>query len=626
MANKVHPLPPALINKIAAGEVIVRPASVVKELLENSIDAGARRIRIEIGNHCRDITVIDDGEGMTAEDARLALQRHTTSKISSYEDLNRLTTRGFRGEALASIAAVSRLEIIARSEEEMVGTRLKVEGGKLLLQEQIGAPRGVTINVRDLFFNTPARLKFLGTPRTELNQIIRLFVRHALSAPEIGFILLTDKKLYVELPPQQPLVERIVKLLGTSVADSLLPVDFAHPPLRVFGFIARPEHTRKDRSSEFFFVNRRPITSRSLSAAVEQAFKGYLMSQRYPLAVIFVEIDPQEVDVNVHPTKEEVRFTREYLVTGTVHRAVIEALRGANLTPNLKMPEIDQIAAAVQKQVGEQLAQTSVEKIPSFFSQQLAIIKKQAEERRAQQRTLPLTPFMEKSPSKSSVPSSSPPETSVTTPATPPEALPASPESIWKNTELQPVILGQIANTYILAELGEDLIIIDQHAAHERLLYEQLKNKSGQKIAIQPLMVPLNIEVGIADVHSLQKLCPLLQAHGIEIEHFGGQTFVVRSLPADIAERLDIEGMIFDLLDDLHQVKPPQDLTSLREQIIIRLACHSAVKSGQALALEEQRQLVAEIQRARLGVTCPHGRPTMILITRTQLDKQFKRK
>ncbi len=447
-----------------------------------------------------------------------------------------------------------------------------------------------------------------------------------MSAPEIGFVLITDKKQYVDLPPQQPLAERIVNLLGTSVADSLLPVDFTHPPLRVFGFIARPEHSRKDRSSEFFFVNRRPITSRSLSAAVEQAFKGYLMSQRYPLAVIFVEIDPQEVDVNVHPTKEEVRFTREYLVTGTVHRAVTETLRGANLTPTLKMPEIDQIAAAVQKQVGEHLAQPPAEKIPSFFSQQLALIRRQAEERRSQQRTLPLTPFKEKGQTKPPAPSPLPQETPITTPPPQQEVPSASPESIWKDTELQPVVLGQIANTYILAEIGEDLLIIDQHTAHERLLYEQLRNKSGEKIAIQPLMVPINIEVGIADVDSLQKLCPLLQTYGIEIEHFGGQTFVVRALPADIAERLEIEGMIFDLLDDLHQLKSPHSLTSLREQIIIRLACHSAIKSGQVLPIEEQRQLVAEIQSAKLGVTCPHGRPTMILITRSQLDKQFKRK
>lgn len=627
MANKVHQLPQALINKIAAGEVIVRPASVVKELVENSLDADSRRIRIEISNHCRDITVIDDGCGMTAVDAELALQRHTTSKISTYEDINNLVTRGFRGEALASIAAVSRLELITRSDDDLAGIRLKTEGGKLLLKEQIGAPRGTTINVKDLFFNTPARLKFLGTSRTELNHITRLFVRQAMSAPDIGFMLIIDKKPYADLPPRQPLAERIVQLLGASLADSLLAVDFAHPPLRIFGFIARPENNRKDRSLEFFFVNRRPITSRSLSAATEQAFKGYLMTLRFPIAIIFIDIDPLEVDVNVHPTKEEVRFSREYLVSGSVHRAVIEGLRAANLTPTLKMPGREEIAAEVEKQF-----KRPPPELPSFFSQQMAMIRKRSEERRSvQQQAMPLKPPEVRAASRREFKKKE--EAAVSAEglkeivsATPPPGPKTLGESIWEVKGLHPVIIGQIADTYILAEVGEDLVIIDQHAAHERLLYERLKNTEQEKALIQPLMLPINVEVGIGDIELMNRLCPLLQQQGIEIEHFGGQTYVVRSLPADIAGQLDVAGMIFDLLADLRELSRPESIDILREQILTLMACHSAIKSGQSLRPEEQQQLVDEIQRAKLSFTCPHGRPTMILITRQQLDKQFKRK
>lgn len=625
MAQRIHQLPPNLINKIAAGEVIVRPASAVKELIENSLDAGARRIRIEISNHCRDITVIDDGCGMLAEDAELALKRHTTSKIETYKDIENLMTRGFRGEALASIAAVSRMEIITHNEEEPAGCRLKVEAGTVLHREQVGAPIGTMVKVRDLFFNTPARLKFLGTPRTEFNHIIRIFVRQALSSPETGFTLITDKKTFADLPPGQSLEERVIQLLGASLVDSLLPVQFTQPPLSVFGLVARPEHTRKDRAQEYFFVNRRPITSRMLYAALEQAFKGYLMTKRFPIAVVFIDIEPGEVDVNVHPTKEEVRFTREYLVGGAVHRAVAEALQSANLTPGLKMPGTEGIATPEKGK--PKAEQVRAEKPISFFSRQMEIIRKEADERqRARQKIIQLV-STEKSGSIKTK------ETSpVVVEKKEADELKVSPipdeakDSLWQDENIQPKVLGQVADTYIVVEYGDGLLLIDQHAAHERLIYEQLRRRFSDNIMTQQLMVPVEIEVGIGDVALMEKLCQVLQRYGIDVEPFGSDTYVVRSLPVDIAEQVDVEGLIFDLLDDLRRVGAGVSIEEFREKVLTRMACRSAIKSGQKLHPEEQQRLLDDIHRARLGFTCPHGRPTMIFISRGQLDKQFKRK
>ncbi len=622
MKQRIHQLSAKLINKIAAGEVIVRPASVVKELLENSLDAESERIRVEIGNHSRDITVTDDGHGMPAEDAELALERHTTSKISTYEDIEQLLTRGFRGEALASIAAVSRLEILTHHRDEVAGYRIKVEGGKLKDKGAIGIPYGTTIKVRDLFYNTPARLKFLGTPRTEMNHITKIFIRQALSCPTTGFTLVSEGKTLMDLPSRQSLRERVIQILGPSLADSLLEVRYTNAPLDVHGLIARPEETRKDRGREFFFVNGRPITSRSLCAALEQAYKGYLMTRRFPISVIFIDIKPGEVDVNVHPTKEEVRFTREYLVSGSIHRAAIEALRTANLTRDLKMPGIEGVSRVTPAPEKPELV--SGDRPPSFFSKQMEMIRRKTEERRsAEQKDLGLISGHRPGEEISRFAPSPGDDHRQTTDDRAKTVQPEKSPPAFDSDSL--VALGQIADRYIIAGYGEGALLIDQHAAHERLMYEKLKRIPEDKIPSQNLLIPVKVEVGMGDIPLMEHLCSLVKKMGIELEPFGGNSYIVRSIPADL-ENLDVEGMIFDLLDDLRQTGAAIEFTTFKDKILIRLACRSAIKSGQKLKIEEQQKLVDDIRRSRLGFTCPHGRPTMILLTRDELDKQFKRK
>ena len=332
-------LPELLVNRIAAGEVIVRPASVVKELLENAIDAGATRVAVEIGNACRDITVRDDGQGISRPDAALVLVRHATSKITQFDDLYDLGTRGFRGEALASIASVARVQILTRRKGDIAGTRITAEGPAEPRIESAGAPEGTEIRVRELFFNTPPRLKFLKSPASELNQILQMVTRQAFVRPDIGFSVTNEKGMMFDLPPGQDWTDRVASLLGGGVREHLLDVDEERHGVHVTGFVLRPAASRKDRRNQYFFVNGRPIASRAMSFVLQQAYKGVIMVQRYPVCVLNLTLPPGEVDLNVHPTKEEVRFRSESLVHGVLHRVVHGRLQRANLMPTVTFGE-----------------------------------------------------------------------------------------------------------------------------------------------------------------------------------------------------------------------------------------------------------------------------------------------
>lgn len=623
MANRIQLLPQVLVNKIAAGEVIVRPASVVKELIENSIDARATQIAITVENQGRDITVTDNGEGVAAEDIALVIERHSTSKIARYEDIQTLETRGFRGEALASIAAVCHLELISRSADSLHGARLRAEGGKNLEQSNVGAPVGTTVCIRSLFFNTPARLKFLKSPASEQNHIVQTITRQALAHTEIGFTVSVNGKRLIELPGKQQLSGRIVQLLGSMAEDHLIEVRLEGLPVRVFGYVVKPERARRDRRHQYFFVNSRPITHRGLSYALEGSYRGLLTTQHFPIAVLFLRVNPADVDVNVHPTKEEVRFRDDRMVTGLLNRAVVEALRGANLMAQVRLaqepskparpPEgVPGVFVSPDEMLKQQLAKPSLETPKNQTALPLETVTSQP----AGVTAPPLQPHPSGSGLEAEV--SQPPSE----PTVPP-AVPTTEESIFTRG-YAPHPIGQIANTYIVAELGEDLLLIDQHAAHERILYLRLQQRRS-RAAAQQLLIPLTVEVSLSDLGYMEKLVPHLRELGIEVEHFGGQTFVVRSLPADF-DSIDAVALVHDLLDDLERLGKECEIEVLRDRILTRMACHAAIKSGQALQPEEMRQLVEEIYSARLSFTCPHGRPTMMLLTKDQLDKQFKRK
>lgn len=621
--SRINILPRTLINQIAAGEVIVRPASVAKELVENSIDAGATQISIEISETVRDISVTDDGCGMTPEEAPLSLQRHATSKIFSLEDLVEVKTRGFRGEALSSIAAVSRLTLVTRTPDSLSGFRLDVEGGELVKSQSIGAPIGSFISVRDIFFNTPARLKFMRLASTELKRLLQVVTQQALSYPEIGFIVLSKKRKLLELPVKQSLEDRLRQILGSSVEGMLLPLDSGKLPVTIHGFIAKPEAGRKNRSGQFFFVNRRPISNRLLTVTFEQAYKGILMTGRYPVCAVFVFLEPDEVDVNVHPTKEEVRFQDERKVGGILHRVVSEALRKANLIPYSRLPESPQeglekkdvsgigaggLFTSPQKAVHEQFHK---KKAPLSHRQtDLGFYEKSKVEKGDEE------PFRYK-------PSMPQPQPDI--PAMEKDFPPIIPDSArdLRETIRTAEPIGQIAGVYIVALCGDGLLLVDQHAAHERILYNRLTERKT-KPAVQNLLLPITFEIEASRIPGMKDIMEDLRTFGIEMEHFGGQSFVVHALPADLAD-MDAAALIGDILDAREDMGKDRDDMEVRDEIARRMACHGAIRAGQRLSSEEMKGLIKDLSNTPLAFTCPHGRPTMILMTKTQLDRQFKR-
>lgn len=687
MESVVRILPQTLVNKIAAGEVIVRPASVVKELVENAFDAGARRIRVEVSQDGRSISVCDDGCGMDEENAKRAILRHSTSKIQEFEDLLRLDTRGFRGEALASIISVSRFEMITCPAGHLSGTRLVAAGGKVESVEPVGAPAGTTIHVRDLFYNTPARLKFLKSPPAEFNVLAQILTQQALTHPEIGITCLRGGETRFDLPPDQNLLERAEGLLGPSIRGKMLEVAFERDAVTVRGYICRPEAARKDRRWQYLMVNGRPIAAKQLAYPMQEAYGSLLMTQRYPVVVLQIGLDPAEVDINVHPTKEEVRFEEERKVAGLLHRAISLTLRSHNLMPAIQMGagagEDDGNREGVGNSRPTAAGGAGLENppakgdrqdpsIPFLFSPQGATPFRPGERilhgltgPASQPRDMfPPSRFTAQGTPAHPAPTGR--EISRTAPGMP-EAQPAeagqdfdapqidpSPESNQAEAKSGcdgppvesgdldapnraslslsdgsfPTVLGQLARTYILADWNNHLLLIDQHAAHERLVYRQLRERLRGEVDQQRLLAPLHIEVPPADWDALGIVLPLLQEMGIDIRRCAtGNGCEVRALPCDF-DSLDVAGLVQDILDGLHSNASAarMGIDELRDRVQIRMACHAAIRAGQQLHPHEMDALVRQIVEARLSFTCPHGRPTMVLLRKDQLDRQFGRK
>jgi len=631
----IHKLDKRLVNQIAAGEVIVRPASAVKELVENSFDAGATRIEITIEEDARSFTLRDDGVGMSREDAKLSIERYATSKISEFEDLARLSTRGFRGEALAAISSVSRFELLTRRERDETGTQLRCEGGIGARASSAGLPTGTTIHVRDLFFNTPARMKFLRSPVVEWGYILREILRQALTRPDVAFSIKWRGKPYLTLPGLQSLRDRLSGILPSEAAGELIEVDHTLHEIRVHGCITSPKATRRDRRHQFFFANGRPIVSRPLGFALQEAYKGLIMTQVFPMGALFIAMPTDELDVNVHPTKEEVRFRNESLIAGAIHRAALEALRKADIVPRFTMPT------------------TPEEK---FRAPGSPATRKLAE------RTEDETPSASNSASNSTRPSSQAPgifhghdatsptdqrnadaegsrqaslfvaiagSTQKTTPATDVYADETAQSEAalierLRQRDVKPQILGQSGLTYVLAEApGLGLLMLDQHAAHEKILYLEYMRRRGAP-EIQSLMVPYTYEAPPSERAALEALCPALTAEGFETEHFGGGTFVVNSVPL-IFNKLDVRALLRDLLDETGQGDIRREIDRVRHRIGAMAACRAAIKAGDALGQAQMQTLMDQVLETAEALRCPHGRPTLLLLTRDQLDRQFGR-
>ena len=628
MGSKIRVLSEKVANMIAAGEVVERPASAVKELVENSIDSAAGRVTVEvIKGGIESISVSDDGCGMGRDDALLAFERHATSKLKDASDLDKILTLGFRGEALPSIASVSRLELTTKEKNSLAGTHIRIDGGIIKDVQDIGCPPGTLMVVRDLFFNLPARKKYLKTVSTEMGHITEALSQRANANKGIHFQLSHNGRKVLELPPTDDLRERIAGTLGWEVAKEMLEVEYhgemltkdISTPCRVFGYIAPPTTTRPTASQIITYVNGRHIKNRTLHRAVVDAYRTILTTGRYPIIVIFIEIDPSLIDVNVHPTKIEVKFLRENDVYSLIGRVIRNSLTSANLTPRFRLGEGAQVA-----QVANGAAKVDDGRNPSarrgnFSNPEDAIprdiipgdIIPGDSQRKAGH--YGYTPKGTNSPKAVAV-----------LPLTP-DLGSESGKRVSTLAEL--VYVGQVFDTYIIAQGKDGLFIIDQHTAHERVLYEQLlsQSKNNGRVQTQRLLLPIAIELSPREEGILLDYIGTLREIGFELEEMGKSTYVLKAFPA-VLVKTDIKRAIKGVVDDIISSDQVGKLTREQNSIIALTSCRSAVKAGDRMSPEEARSLIGRLDAASMSFTCVHGRPTTISIGLDELEKKFKRR
>lgn len=623
-------------NQIAAGEVVERPAAAVKELVENALDAGARQILVELdegGKYL--IRVTDDGSGMSREDAVLSLQRHATSKIRSVDDLFQITTMGFRGEALPSIASVSQMSITTKvsGDDEAAGVLIKCSGGILEEVSEVGARTGTSITVENLFYNVPARLKFLKTSSTELNHIVELMQRFALARPDVSFRLLHSGGEVFASGGGGAAMDACVHVFGRETARHLVPLNYEASGLRVTGYIGTPAALKSSRSAQHTFVNKRFVRNKAVNRALDEAYKAVqtLHGTKYPAAVIMIDIDPSQVDVNVSPTKTEVRFTSEGNVYSAVYKAVQEALMAGGLVPTLTqkvvVPNIGGAGRDEDKrQEPEQATLMSVPSRPAANTRQEPrdmTAFRDAYKERAQN-------GFDDDPFEGGF--------TQTPPAPAPNPAPqdwgggAATGSDYRRLDSLRV-LAQTRNRYILAQTDDALVLIDQHIAHERVLYEQLvagAEGGGGGVPTQRLMIPFTLELSRREAMVIEKRLEDLRRAGFDLEPFGGDGFVVRSVPASVAEKkLKAQGgpeeVLRQIVEELVEKTVSRRLALPAEEVLITASCKMAVKAGDPLTFEEMNALVADLLRSENPYTCPHGRPIIIELPNGDLDRKFGR-
>lgn len=591
-APRVRLLDSHTVNQIAAGEVVERPASVVKELVENALDAGATCIDVDLMDSGRAlIRVSDNGVGMTLEDAQMALQRHATSKIGSSDDLLQVRTLGFRGEALPSIASISHMTL-STAVEDGLRTVLRVEGPSVEIPEGKSGPRGTEICVEDLFYNTPARLKFLKSDTTELGAVMETMSRYAIGYPWVSFSLTHNGQSVVKTTGSGEPIEAISSVWGRDLARSLAEVDIDVAGLRVSGFVSPPHVTKPTRSMQYVWVNGRPVRSRTLTAALDQAYRDITPEKRYAVLALNIEIDPARVDVNVSPTKSEVKFQHE----GQAFDALRVAVKSALMEHGM-MPSAAAVAAA-----NEALAATRT-RVPAFGG-------------------LPGREVW----SALAIEAQRPLDAPVPMPYSGLEAPEVSSERYPFGELLEGLrVLGQAMNTFIIAETARGMVIIDQHVAHERILYEYLCGLKGSSaIEKQPLLTPLTLELDRRSAVLLNEKLDELRRIGFDLEPFGGECYVVRAAPAALRGK-DPLKVLGDLVDELVEVSVTRRLVPTREQIWITSACKMAVKSGDPLSHAEMEKLIVDLASTENPYLCPHGRPITITLSRDELFRKFKR-
>ncbi|MFH0904039.1 MAG: DNA mismatch repair endonuclease MutL [Methanobacteriota archaeon] len=569
---RIHILDEATVNKIAAGEVIERPASVVKELIENSIDAGASDIRIEIERGGKKlIRITDNGCGMKREDASLSFVQHSTSKIRKIEDIDNVMTMGFRGEALSSITSVAKVEIVTKTKDELAGTKVIVHGGKLIGISDTGAPDGTSVTVEELFFNTPVRKKYLKSDSTELSHIIDTVTKNALGHNKVSFSMLHNGKELIRSPASQ-LKETIHHIYGQEVSRAILPVNFNSRFANITGAVSKPEITRGNMDAQSFYINSRNVTSRALGFALRRGYSTLLPQGRFPIAVLKISVDTREVDVNVHPTKNQVRMSHEWEIAEAVTLAVNDALSDQDLVPPVK---------TTQSLLYEKIESPTVirEEDTKF---RVAVKDTERRLRRTE--------------------------------------IGIDRKSDTEKPQVK--VLGQVDALYVIAETKDGLMIIDQHAAHERILFEQVRD--SKRADSQELIVPINIELNPKEKVLMKECIPHLEEFGFLISEFGADAFAITAVPS-VLGRLEDPGLVHDIISDILSEGRIKDGTGIFERVTKSIACRGAIKAGADCSPEQMGRLIEQLFMTENPYTCPHGRPTMVSFNREALDKLFKR-
>ena len=649
--RKIAVLDQNTIDKIAAGEVVERPSSVVKELVENAIDAGATAVTVEITDGGKKmIRITDNGAGIEAGQIPLAFLRHATSKIEKVEDLEQIASLGFRGEALSSIAAVSQVELITKTPSAVSGSRYIIEGGVEHSLEELGAPEGTTFLVRNLFYNTPARSKFLKSDTTEANYIHTLMEQLALSHPEISFKYIQNRQVKLHSSGNYNVKDVIYSVYGRDITKALLEADFENDFMKITGFVGKPEIARGNRSFENYYINGRYVKNNIITKAIENAYKGFLMQHKFPFVSLQIEMEGNDLDVNVHPAKREVRFAREQEVYEAVYDTVRRALTAREMIPKvtIEKPQPEKKEAPVksvtipepfEKKRREQVYESTVKESPAPYEthrkkQLFSSSEENLFEGTLRQKQLePQEPVLKKEEPKKEEPLTEKPQTE--------EAKKERSKSYIKKQEEQQLelfeekllapesrerihLIGQVFDTYWLAQFGDAFYIIDQHAAHEKVYYERFVKKFRENtVDAQYLTPPMIVTLNLQEESLLKANEDYFRKFGFEIEHFGGKEYCISAVPSNLYG-LSEEELFLEMLDHL-AAEGDKDALDIFASRLATMACKAAVKGNHAMSPAEAEKLLDELLTLDNPYHCPHGRPTVISMTKTELEKKFKR-
>ena len=634
---KILQLPSHIANLIAAGEVVERPASVVKELLENAVDAGATQVTVEIKDGGMTfLRVTDNGCGMEAQDARTAFLRHATSKLRTAEDLAAIGTMGFRGEALAAIASVSRIDLMTKTSDSLSGISLHLEAGDILEETEVGCPVGTTIIIRDLFFNTPARMKFMKADTVEGGRVAAAVQLQALAHPEVAITFLRDGKQVLSTPGKGGLEAAVYCVYGRECAK-MIKVDSRWENYHLTGYVSKPTDSRPSRNLQTFFVNGRPVKSRTMVAALEEAYRNQIMVGKFPACVLHLELPANAVDVNVHPAKTEVKFLSEKAVFDCIHYGVLGALNKTPDRPQMQfkpqpmpapvVPFKPQPAPAPAKAPQQNFFRTMTSEEYKHFSTAISQAPQPKKEAAAATAAkIPTASFAVREsvmlPKQEPVQPVAPvvPVSPAVAAAQPEEqmeqiSLPMPQEAPWR-------LVGELYNSYIIVEQGEEAFLIDKHAAHERILFEKLK-KNQEAISSQALLTPVTVRLNPAAAAELISNRELLKELGFELDEFGESTVLLRQIPMDLSPEgaaEAVESIAADLLNGRRE-----EITKVRDEVLHTVACKAAVKAGWLSDEKELLALVKQVMADEELKYCPHGRPICITLSKKQLEKQFKR-